>query len=84
MKHKTVQHFSDEQIELGKQLNPTQIAKFLEDFRLMHEDSGASKLISIKIPERMLQVLKQKCEMQGVRYQTQIKQLITDWLNVSE
>ena len=84
MKDKALQYFSDEQLELSKQLSPTQIAKFLEDFRLMHEDSGASKLISIKIPERTLEVFKQRCSMQGVRYQTQIKQLIADWLQVTK
>ena len=84
MKDKALQYFSDEQLELSKQLSPTQIAKFLEDFRLMHEDSGASKLISIKIPERTLEVFKQRCSMQGVRYQTQIKHLIADWLQVTK
>ena len=84
MNKNAVQHFSDEQVEIGRKLKPTDIAKFLEDFRLMHEDNGASKLISIKIPERTLEVFKQRCSMQGARYQTQIQQLISDWLQVSE
>jgi uncharacterized protein (DUF4415 family) len=42
--------------------------------------SRKSKLISLKIPEDLLDVFKQQCELNGVKYQTQIKQLMRDYL----
>ena len=80
-KIKTVQHFSDEYLADSRKLSPTQIATFLEEFRLVHSDPGKSKLISIKIPERLLNVFRAKCDAVGIPYQTQIKKLMTNYLN---
>ena len=35
-KARAVQYFTPEQLEHGKSLTPTQIAEFLEEFRLIH------------------------------------------------
>ena len=66
-----------------KELTPFQIVQFLEDFRMMNQKPGKSKLISIKIPERMLAVFKQRCRSQRIPYQTQIKHLMEQWINES-
>ena len=77
---KALQLFTEERLEQDKNLSPTQIAQFLEDFRLMHAGASKSKLISIKIPENVLAVFRGRCEQLGVPYQTQIKKLMKEWL----
>jgi predicted DNA binding CopG/RHH family protein len=47
---------------------------------LMNETSAKSKLISIKIPHSLLESFRRKCELEDVRYQTQIKTLMVRWL----
>jgi len=61
--------------------------KFLHDAQIMHarlEESEQfkepSKLISIKMPPPLLRAFKQKCSIEGLRYQTQIKELMRTWL----
>jgi hypothetical protein len=39
-----VQFFSDEYLERCKQMSPTEIVQFLEDFRLLHEAALAAKV----------------------------------------
>jgi predicted DNA binding CopG/RHH family protein len=62
-------------------MTPTQIAQFLDDFRLVHAGPSKSRLISLKVPENLLSAFKSKSEMSGIRYQTQIKELMQAWLN---
>lgn len=55
--------------------------EFLENFRLVLADSSQqTKLISIKIPESMLITFKRMCEAKNLKYQTQIKTLMKDWI----
>ena len=75
-----VQYFSDEYLEQCRAATPGQIAEFLESYRLMQQPPGKSKLISIKIPEPLLAAFRQKCDLEGVKYQTRIKQLMKEWL----
>src|SRR5262245_7401912 len=76
-----VQHFSEEYLARCREMSPSEIAEFLENFRLLHGgDSGPSRLISLKIPPALLLAFKDRCRLVGVRYQTQIKNLMTDWL----
>jgi len=79
---KALQKFSAEYLEQCRHLKPEHILRFLEDFRLLHgsADSSQSRLISIKIPETLLRAFKEQSELNGVRYQTQIKKLMRDWL----
>lgn len=44
------------------------------------KELGKSKLISMKVPEPLLEAFKQKSQVLGVPYQTQIKVLMKDWL----
>ena len=80
---KAVQSFSKKYLKHCKKMTPKQIISFLEDFRNLHlgKEKQKSKLISIKIPEIMLKSFKSKAEMFGLRYQTQIKVLMEDWLS---
>jgi len=77
---KPVQYFNDEYLDQCRDATPEQTLEYLESFRLMQAQSAKSKLISIKIPNTLLDSFRRKCEFAGVRYQTQIKQLMTDWL----
>lgn len=59
---------------------------FLEDFRELYGGSinkGKSRLISIKVPERLLALFKAKSNLEGKKYQTQIKILMENWIQNS-
>lgn len=78
---KALQLFSDEYLERCKDLSVEEILDFLEDFRLMHSDLNApSKLISLKVPEPLLNSFKQKAKLENIAYQTKIKELMKDWI----
>lgn len=83
MKNKAIQYFTDEYLKSCETLSPTEIAKFLDDFRRIHgeEKKSPSKLISMKVPEDLLEAFKLKAKLLKVPYQTQIKRLMTDWMN---
>ncbi len=44
------------------------------------KELGKSKLISMKIPQPLLEAFREKSQVLGVPYQTQIKVLMKDWL----
>ncbi len=77
---KAVQYFTDEYLEQCKKMSPDSIAEFLESFRLMQAPADKTKLISIKIPESLLTAFRRKCEASNVKYQTQIKILMKEWI----
>lgn len=83
---KALQKFTPEYIKLCAGMKPEQIARFLEEFRMVHGHRGASavrgqsKLISMKITHSLLLAFRGKCQLLGVPYQTQIKRLMTGWL----
>ncbi len=78
---RALQTFSDEYLERCKELSVEEKFDFIENFRLMHSQvKSPSKLISIKIPEHLLEAFKQKAKLEGVAYQTQIKELMKLWI----
>jgi len=77
---KPIQYFSDEYLEQCRTATPEQILTFLDNYRQMQGGEDKSKLISMKVPESLLEAFRQKCELRGLKYQTQIKQLMRDWL----
>lgn len=77
---KTLQFFTDEYLEQCRNATPEAILEFLESFRLMNDTSVKSKLISIKVPQPLLESFRHKCKLEEVRYQTQIKKLMEQWL----
>ncbi|MDE0226355.1 MAG: hypothetical protein OXP28_14670 [Gammaproteobacteria bacterium] len=78
-----VQRFTAEYLERCSTLSPDDVARFLEDFKRIQGASGArSRLISLKVPEPLLAAFKIQARLSGVRYQTQIKTLMRDWLGI--
>lgn len=77
---KTLQYFSDDYLEQCQAATPEEILQYLESFRLMNAIPAESKLISMKIPVTLLESFRQKCTLENVRYQTQIKKLMETWL----
>ena len=80
---KPVQYFNDDYLNKTSTATPEQIVVFLEEFRLMQAPSktpSRSKLISLKVAEDLLSVFRAKCEIEGVKYQTQIKKLMSQWI----
>jgi predicted DNA binding CopG/RHH family protein len=76
-----VQYFSEEQLAFGKTMSSDEILDFLEGFRQLTERRPASRLISMKIPEDLLQAFRTRCRLDGVPYQRQIKRLMREWLS---
>ena len=75
-----VQYFSPEYIEQCKEMTTEQILVFLDSFRRMHEKPTKSTRISLNIPDPLLKTFRQQCEFEGVKYQTKIKALMSEWL----
>ena len=78
---KTIQYFSVDKLEHGRQLTTDQVLRFLDDFRRLHSHKPApSKLISMKVPEDLLHTFKTKAQLSNTPYQTQIKSLMRAWI----
>ena len=76
-----VQRFSDEYLARCRDLSPGDVVRFLDDFKRVHASrESRSRLISLKVPEPLLAAFKTKARLGGVRYQTQIKNLMRQWL----
>lgn len=79
---KPIQIFSDDYLEISRKSSPTQIVKFLENFRYLQTnaklvvDRGPSKLISLRLPLKTLSALKSLARSKQMPYQTLIKQII--------
>lgn len=74
------QFFTDEYLQQCSNATPEEVLEFLENFRLLNDPSAKSKLISIKVSRPLLESFRRKCDVEGVRYQTQIKKLMERWL----
>ena len=77
---KPVQYFSDDYLEQCKSFSTDAIVEYLENFRRLQAADDKSRLISIKIPESLLDSFRTKAELHQVKYQTKIKQLMLQWL----
>jgi hypothetical protein len=76
-----VQLFTDEYLEQCRGMTADQVIRFLEDFRNLHAGRPTgSKLISLKVPEDLLQAFRQRAKLAGVPYQVQIKRLMRKWV----
>ncbi len=77
------QHFSKDYLEQCQSMRPEQIVRFLDDFRTLHDRQlrhSKSRLISLKVPEPLLEAFKTKAGLSGIPYQTQIKRLMSRWI----
>lgn len=80
---KTIQYFSKKYLENCSKLTSEQIIEFLENYRnLIAKTPEKCKLISLKIEPSLLNAFKQKAALEGSHYQTKIKQLMRDSLDV--
>lgn len=78
---KPIQYFSEEYLARCREMKPEEVLEFLEGFRILHGGPRpASRLISLKVPEDLLAAFRKRCRLEGMRYQTQIKRLMNDWL----
>lgn len=84
---RAVQKFSKEYVAQSTKLTPEQALNFLEEYRLLYFGALASskmksksRLISIKIPELLLEAFRAKAQTIGSPYQTQIKKLMEEWI----
>ena len=77
-----VQYFTKEYLEQCKGMKPADIVRFLDEFRRLHSPAAhrGSRLISLKVPENLLEAFKAKAGLHNVPYQTQIKRLMMDWV----
>ncbi len=64
-----VQYFSDEYLEQCKQMKPAQILRFLDEFRQLYSPARrrASRSISLRVPEHLLEAFKAKARRQTCR-----------------
>lgn len=60
----------------------TEVMHFIENYKRMLDPRAQkpSKLISIKIPEPLLEAFRYKAEREKIPYQTKIKQLMMEYL----
>jgi predicted DNA binding CopG/RHH family protein len=78
---RAVQKFSEEYLARCSEMSADEIVRFLDDFRRIHGNKpGKSRLISMKVSDELLAAFKAKAKLTNVRYQTQIKNLMRDWL----
>lgn len=78
---RAVQYFTKEYLERCAELTPDQILEFLENYRmLVAQVPEKCKLISMKIEPSLLHAFKQKTALEGIPYQTKIKQLMREWM----
>lgn len=81
---KPVQYFSKNYLDKTSTATPEQILVFLEEFRLMqapdNHNPPRSKMISLKVAEDLLRLFRAKCDIEGIKYQTQIKMLMSQWV----
>lgn len=78
---KTIQYFNKEYLERCRGVTSDQVIEFLENYRkLFSAVPEKNQLISLKIKPSLLQAFKRRAELEGIPYQTQIKQLMQDWL----
>lgn len=77
-----VQYFSDEYLQQCKRMKPAEILRFLDNFRRLYArgPQRASRQISLKVPEELLETFKTKARLHDVPYQTQVKRLMTEWV----
>lgn len=76
-----LQTFSDDYLQRCRDLSPMDIVRYLDDFKRIHgQVESRSRLISLKVPEPLLAAFKTRARLRGVRYQTQIKILMRQWL----
>jgi uncharacterized protein (DUF4415 family) len=82
-----VQKFTEEYLRQCKTFSTSEIVKYLEGFRVLasvsetsSQKSDRSKLISLRVEERLLDMFRKKAGDEGVKYQTKLKELMRSYI----
>lgn len=76
-----IQYFSKSYLDQIKNITPTQAAEFVENYRQMiFSQPSKRKLISLRVPENILENFQQKAKLSGMKYQTMIVELMQKWI----
>lgn len=77
--NKTVQYFDDAYLVDCRRMNTSQILRFLEDYRQLHNKPGNLVQINLRVPKNTLAAFKARAEREGVLYQRKLRELMTQW-----
>ncbi len=84
--NRPVQYFSEAYIQLCQKMSLEEIVDKISEqqdfFWQLHQEKSfnESVLISLKIPKNLLTEFRKKSSASGVKYQTQLKNLIMSWI----
>lgn len=82
---KAKQLYSKGRLDKDSMLTKNQIADFLDDFQsLMQGNEGSRKLISLRVPEKLLKLFQEKAKQERRPYQSQIVELMRNWVSGKE
>lgn len=72
---------TSEQIRQGLLMSIKDRITFVENFMKLsaYSQTHKSKLISLKVPEDLLNMFREKCALEDIAYQTKIKELMRQW-----
>ena len=83
-KIRALQKHSPERLRSDREVTAEQALQFLHEFQLLTQgDEGPRKLISLRVPERLLELFRAQAERRGRRYQTEILRLMREALERS-
>ncbi len=69
----------------NKKISPEEAVQFLENFRLMMARKDLeSKLISIRVPENILNTYKTEAKLSGRKYQSLIVEAMRQFLDIDK
>jgi len=80
-KRKTLQKSSKNRIKADKKMTPKEVLEFLDEFQqVVQGQEGKRKLISLRVPENLLEQFRFKSKKNRIPYQSQIVELMRNWL----
>jgi predicted DNA binding CopG/RHH family protein len=79
---KIIQKSTSRDLIQESQEDVTEMIQFLKNVQFMSHPKAQSpsKLISIKVPELLLETFRFKAQSRGIPYQTMIKRLMHQWI----
>jgi predicted DNA binding CopG/RHH family protein len=78
---KPIKSFTKEYLARCAKMTPEEILEFLENYRMVVANLPENcKPVGLKIEHSLINAFKQKAKLEGIHYQTKIKQLMREWL----
>lgn len=82
MKKKGTQYMPREKIAEARTMTPEMILSFIDDYQhMVHGVDRKRKLISLRVPENILEQFKFKARKKNLSYQKQIVELMRAWVS---